>query len=205
MKKEKLHITYIMSGKMENMHSLSTSPILNPMCNIRCTIKGSVCEKCFSKRQFKRYKNQECFDINTKLLTAQILDMPKINSKYFRFEAFGDIINTIQVLNYFNMCYKNKETKFALWTKNPTIIKNAIDEFKIIKPKNLQIIGSSFFINKIMYTLFDYQFIDKVFTVYTKEYIKDNNIEINCDNKKCYDCKKCYNKNNIKFINERLK
>jgi hypothetical protein len=33
---------------------------------------------------------------------------------------------------------------------------------------------------------------DKVFTVYTKQYVKENNIDINCGGKKCKDCLLCY-------------
>ena len=78
------------------------------------------------------------------------------------------------------------------------------------KPDNLIIIISSLFLNTqwnyetLPYSS-KYWFIDKIFTVYSKKYINDNNIQVNCGSKKCLDCKLCYTKNSIKFINEILK
>jgi hypothetical protein len=67
------------------------------------------------------------------------------------------------------------------------------------KPENLIIIKSSKYLNDISLSL------GKVFTVFTKEYIKENNVSINCGDKKCIDCLICYTQNNTKFINEKLK
>ena len=50
-----------------------------------------------------------------------------------------------------------------------------------------------------------YWMVDHLFTVYDKDFIKNNNIEINCGAKSCLGCKKCYIDNNIFYINEQLK
>ena len=87
---------------------------------------------------------------NQRILTGSVLPLdmlPTINAIYFRFEAFGDLNNDIQVINYFNMCYKNPRVKFALWTKNPDFIEAAIAQ-GYAKPENLNIVLSSLFINK---------------------------------------------------------
>ena len=50
-----------------------------------------------------------------------------------------------------------------------------------------------------------YDFIDKIFTVYDKDYISAHDVSINCGAKSCLTCHKCYVKSKIKYINEKLK
>lgn len=201
-----LHFTIKHSGKMSGMVSISTSVTTNKRCEKNAQIKGSICEKCFASKQMKVFPNMENPMVeNQKILTSSVLPidiLPTINNLYFRFEAFGDLNNATQVKNYFNLCYKNPRTNFALWTKNPNYIADAIsDGYK--KPENLNIVLSSLFINKERKKTFD--FVDKVFTVYDPEYIKKNNININCGARNCFDCGLCYEKNGVDIINEKLK
>lgn len=201
-----LHFTTNHSGKMSGMVSISTSVTTNKRCEKNATIKGSICEKCFASKQMKIFPTMENPMVeNQRILTTSILPieiLPTINNLYFRFEAFGDLNNDIQVMNYFNLCYKNPRTKFALWTKNPDYIATAIKKgYK--KPDNLNIILSSLFINKERKTKYD--FVDKIFTVYDPQHIDENNVNINCGAKSCFDCALCYEKNDVKIINERLK
>lgn len=198
------------TGKMTGIQSLSTSVLLNKQCQKNASVAGSVCQKCYAIKQLKRYSNlDKKLERNTALLTTSVLPveaLPVITSLYFRFEAFGDLNNAIQVVNYFNICKKNKYVHFALWTKNPRFIDQAIKEYNIKKPKNLNIIYSSLFLNKPVKAIRDkYNFIDKVFTVYDPETIKNNDIVINCGSRSCIDCLKCYNKNKITEISEKLK
>jgi hypothetical protein len=44
-----------------------------------------------------------------------------------------------------------------------------------------------------------------VFTVYDKAYSKQHNVEINCGARNCLTCHKCYEHNDIFFVNETLK
>lgn len=202
-----LHITKEHTGKMEGMQSLSTCCQSNPNCEKFSKVEGSVCQKCYAMRMCKMYKNlAPCLEKNAKVLSEVILDkseLPQINASFFRFEAFGDLINETQVKNYFNICKLNEDTHFALWTKNPKLIQNVIDE-GINKPSNLKIIVSSLFLNKVAeYDHMD--FIDKVFTVFTKDYIDEHDIQINCGKKKCIDCRLCYKDNAVRYINEQVK
>lgn len=201
-----LHFTTKHSGKMEGMVSISTSVTTNERCAKNAKIPGSICEKCFAAKQMKVYPSMEnCMVENQRILTSSILDvekLPYINNLYFRFEAFGDLNNEIQVINYFNICYKNPGVKFALWTKNPDFIQKALD-MGYTKPENLNIILSSLFINKERKNTFS--FVDKVFTVYDPDFIETNGIEINCGARNCFSCGLCYNKNNVTVINEKLK
>ena len=203
-KMSRLHITDKHTGKMEGMQSISTSCKTNPYCAEHAKVKGSVCEKCYAQRQMKMYKQMSpCYERNAEILTKSILEddeLPVINAAYFRFESFGDLINVNQVVNYFNICKKNPDVHFALWTKNPMLIKPVADQ----KPDNLQIILSSLFLNEKA-DISKMPFIDKVFTVYDKETIEKDNIDINCGARSCLKCHKCYVKNDIININEKLK
>ena len=205
-----VHYTLNHQGKMTGMMSLSTSCTCNTYCKERSENKNTVCSHCYAQRQMKIYKNLEkCLVKNTEILAGRVLDnreLPVINALYFRLEAFGDLNNITQVINYFNLCKKNPGVRFALWTKNLWLIENVINHAHINKPKNLNIIYSSPFLDESNEKIFVfYQFVDKVFTVYDKEFIKKNDIEINCGAKNCLSCAMCYKKNKIKFINEKLK
>lgn len=200
----KLHITTNHTGKMLGMQSLSTSCKTNKNCARNAKIKGSVCEKCYAQRQMKMYKNMSaCFERNADILTTKILTeegLPLINACYFRLEAFGDLHNETQLINYFNICKKNPDVHFALQTKNPQIVKEVADQ----KPKNIVILVSSLFINKPI-NIETMPYIDKVFTVYDTETIKNENININCGARNCLKCHRCYKKTGSKYINEKLK
>lgn len=201
-----LHITQRHNGKMTNMQSLSTSCMGNDTCAKLAQVEGSVCQKCYANKMMRMYRHMnECFSKNAEILANINLEehrelIPQINASYFRFEAFGDLINEQHLKNFFTICNANEDTHFALWTKNPQIIANVIKE-GISKPDNLQIIVSSIFLNTP--AEFTHTFIDKIFTVYDKQH-KDDAV-INCGKKKCIDCKLCYRKNNVKYINELLK
>lgn len=207
-----IKITKKMSGKMEGMLSLNTSCLTNPNCQAFSKIEGSVCQKCYANKLLSYRQNvSECFEKNAFELTTRILNNEEINKyfrfyniNFFRFEAFGDLINNIQLVNYINISKANKNIRFALWTKNINIINDVFSKIK--QPRNLQLVLSSLYINKKL----DENTIKapanyKVFTVYDKKFIKDNNIIINCGAKKCALCEICYKKNNVKYINEKLK
>lgn len=207
-----IHFTTKHSGKMEGMVGLSTSVKVNHLCNCRKNIKGSICEHCFAETMNNQYGKsfQDCFIRNTKLLTENIIpvsEMPLLNVAFFRFESFGDLNNDIQVINYFNLCSANKNTRFALWTKNPGLIAMAIRKgYK--KPSNLNIGLSSMFVNKVADPS-RFPFVDFVFTVFTAEFAAENNVNVNCGAKQCLSCLKCYkgmNRNKtVVYINEILK
>lgn len=201
-----LHFTTNHSGKMSGMVSISTSVTTNERCAKNAAIKGSICEKCYAAKQMKIFPFMEKPMVeNQRILTSSIIDpelLPTINNLYFRFEAFGDLNNATQVKNYFNICYKNPRVKFALWTKNPDYIAEAIAD-GYAKPDNLNIVLSSLFVNKERKS--PYSFVDKVFTVYDADTISREGIEINCGARSCFDCGLCYEKNDVRDIREKLK
>lgn len=202
-----LHITKDHTGKMKGMQSLSTSCKQNPFCEARSRIKGSICEKCYAQMMMKMYKQLDpCMARNGEVLSSHVLkdeELPNLNIAYFRLEAFGDLLNETHIINYFNICKKNPDTHFALWTKNPGFIKAAIENGNE-KPDNLQIVLSSPFINRKVDSS-KWGFVDKTFTVYDKEFISQNGIETNCHGKNCLECKLCYKDNGVTEIREQLK
>lgn len=193
------------TAKMETVISLSTSPLCD-LCTKRANNKNSICANCYSRKMMKRFRNlSEMLKRNDEILKHNLLETVPDLSKYsiVRFEAFGDIETEIQVLNYFAIAENNETTDFALWTKNPWIVEKAINEYDLVKPGNLKIIGSSWMLNKPMvdyYKTFD--FIDNVFTVYN-----DKTVTINCGGLSCKDCGyKCYTGTHTNFeINEFIK
>ena len=201
-----LHFTTNHSGEMSGMVSISTSVTTNERCQKNAQIKGSICEKCFAAKQMRVFPSMEKPMVeNQRILTSEVLPagkLPTINNLYFRFEAFGDLNNAVQVKNYFNICYKNPKVKFALWTKNPDYIAEAIAD-GYAKPENLNIVLSSLFVNVERKNPFP--FVDKVFTVYDPDHIEKENIDINCGARNCFDCGLCYEKNGVQIINEKLK
>jgi protein gp37 len=201
-----LHFTTNHTGKMSGMASISTSVCMNERCKKNASVPGSICSKCYAATMARRFPGMDApLAQNQRILTGSVLPeelLPVINVLYFRFEAFGDLNNDIQVINYFNICKKNPSVRFALWTKNPDYIAKAIKDGHE-KPENLNIILSSLFINKEGKTR--YEFIDKIFTVYDPAYINEHNIEINCGARNCFECGLCYNKNDVRIINEKLK
>lgn len=216
MKKEKFNLITTHSGKLAGIPSISTSSLFNVNCKKRACLQGAICSKCYSNfYQSIRIGLRKKLEKNTELLINRLLTNKEIDNLdiytlFFRFESFGDLINVIQFENYCNIAKYFRQTTFAIWTKNPHIISEYVKKGGKI-PKNLVIGLSSIFINEkmndnIVAFYEKYFHIDFVFTVYDKQYIKDNNININCGAKKCAKCQNCYkhHKETV-YINEKLK
>lgn len=202
-----VHITTNHNDKMEGMLSLSTSTLLNEFCQAYAKSVDNICHYCYAQKMMKRFSNLEkALAKNHEVLTSRILEddeIPFLNCAFFRFEAFGDLSNATQFINYMKIAKMNPHCNFAIWTKNPFIMASVFHK-GYEKPQNMIIILSSLKLNtQADDTLF--KFVDKVFTVYDEETIETNNVEINCGGKKCATCLLCYKHNDIKFINEKLK
>lgn len=203
-KKTGIRFNMNMSGKMAGINCLSTSNIINPFCAARKKDPNSICSKCYADTTCKRYSALNVNMIkNTEILTTTLFDiseMPMINASIFRLEAFGDLINKTQCINYFRLCKANPNVRFALWTKNPGIVRQAIKTEE--KPDNLVILLSSAKIGvKIDASIFP--FIDKTFTVYRKNEMTED--KINCGARSCLACQRCYSKDTENDIREYLK
>lgn len=195
-----------MSGKMQGIPSISSSCLANPICLKRMLDGDSICAHCFAETTLKRYSDcgKNCLS-NTYLLTESILEnelLPRfVNVAIVRIESFGDVANVTQAINYCNICKVNPYVTFAWWTKNVSIVAKAFDI--VGKPENVILVESSPKVNKAVEPSSHY--VDKVFTVYDKQYIIENNIDINCGARCCATCRRCYNKNTESKVSEQLK
>lgn len=212
-------------GKMTNVMTLTTCATINMNCIKRSKIVGAVCEYCFAIESLGWKESvRKAYEKNTYILTNTILDDYTINCivklciyfniKYFRFESHGDLNNKIQLINYFNIsrALESIGVKTALWTKELLILKSievlykntGLKEYQ--KPENMTIIASSLFLNDNNLSI-ECAYVDKVFTVYTYDYIIENDININCGSRDCFGCGLCYAKieNGSYYVNECLK
>lgn len=213
-----------MTGKLKNIRSIGTSVIYNARCKARALNPNSICHYCYAAAQLATSRGRNLalkLERNTLLWCSEIIPvelMPVINDRIFRFESFGDLINTIQFINYIHMARRNPKTMFSIWTKNPDIMQLVFKMTAETKPENMVIIFSDETVNgsgqkRINAILKKYTFIDKVFTVYRPDYVKEHkNIIINCrqpgnyTDKICITCNNsCYEKNNTVYVNEIIK
>lgn len=204
-------------GKMSGVVSFSTLCDMNPRCIERMKAGNSICAHCFAHTQLKRQATHRAkLARNTSVITASLYSasyFPIIDGfKQFRLESFGDLINPIQAANYMTWVSVNKHMSAALWTKNPDIAFDAIAKLGAAKPANMNIVYSSPALNtpasnvRRLYILPDgAPMIDKIFTVYTPEYIKEHSIAINCGARSCKACRRCYRKNTAVDVREKLK
>ena len=210
-----LEITCQHTGKMEGIDSLSTSVLLNPNCQRNQQHRGSICAHCYAETLAQMYKGLGArIDRNTQILTSRILPMSEIpdlgDREVFRLEAFGDLNNEIQLQNYINIAIKNPTVQVTLYTKMYNLVRQYFKTHE--PPENFTLIISSFYVNKpinlnFMKVLGKFrQGQLKSFTVYDKEFIKNNpSLKINCGARLCNGCRICYLKNNIEEVNEILK
>lgn len=206
MKTQKLlHVTEQMSGKMEEMSSISTSSLDNPFCIKMSKNPNAICAECYSNDLLKMYKTaRNRFKLNADYLSSTIHpvdDMPRLNKRAVRFNAFGELINYEHFVNLMNICRKNPDVTFTLWTKLHGIVHKGIRDWG--KPKNLILIYSSPITNvrgKLP------QHFDKVFTVYDDTKKLPRGQKINCGETRCIDCMACYTLSDRKtYINEMVK
>lgn len=206
-----LSVSQGLTGKMSGIPAVTSSMLCNENCQAFMNIKGSVCEKCYTKKYLSARPNSEkCYRENTDLLSSSLIpikQLPFINAALCRLESFGDITNTTHLQNYINLIRKNNHCMFSLFTKNYTVVFNYFKEHK--QPRNLSLVISSLMLN----TPFDITTISqlpltnvKIFTVYTKKYADKNGIPVTCGKNRCIDCQRCYKRNKAPiYVSELLK
>lgn len=202
--------------KMRDMLSLSTSVRENKFCQARAANPNSICAHCYAETNCKMHPDlARKLKRNTDFLCGYELkpeDIPVINAAYFRLESFGDLNagkgGEIQFKNYLKICERNPWVHFAIWTKNPMVMRKVFAK-GIRKPENLVIVYSSPKLNSAVsmrQMKAAYPFIDKIFTVYDSNTIKKRKVHINCGGNYCMGCLRCYHRDNGEdIINEKKK
>lgn len=205
-----IHFSDSMTGKMENVHGISTAVTENPHCRELAKNPLYICHECYAAEYLKVKKEPEkAYIRNGRILQNAIISKefwPYIFSDLFRIESFGDCANATQATNYLNLAFKNSDENntciFTVFSKAMAFYAMAIKQTG--KPENMIFVQSSPCLNKAIKPAFN--FIDKVFTVYTKEYAAEHGIKITCGGYKCIFCRACYKKTgSVQYVNELLK
>ena len=202
-----VYVSDYMTGKMAGVPSISTSVLYNPICESRRKCGDSICAHCFAAATLNQYKAAGAHaKENFELLTSRILEKSELpifgNVRFVRIESFGDVANETQAVNYANIALNNPGVIFGWWTKNVKIVAAAFDSIGG-KPSNVILIESSEKVNVEKAPSSEY--VDKVFTVYDKKYIRENGVEINCGARSCVACQRCYTKGTACKVHEVLK
>jgi hypothetical protein len=190
-----------MSGKLEGLKALNTSPNQNEFCQRMQQNNQAVCSECFSQRMIDGYrKNCEPAWLNNGDILSQCIlpdvTLPMINAAYFRYSAHGELINDNHFINLIHIAQRNPHCTFGLWTKRRDIVNRVLGEMSL--PDNLIMIFSEPRINAKPRPAPAH--FHKTFTVITD----DNPTPVNCGIKQCLSCLNCYSKDGPEIIVERL-
>lgn len=196
-------------GKMEGIASISTSTINNEFCRFMSG-HDFICAHCYGNRLEKRYlsknPNSNMYFNNSQILSSNYIGVSEIANimnqihdyRYIRLHAIGELINMTHLDNFIRIAHSIPNKIFGLWTKRIDLVRKLTSP----KPDNLILIYSTPKINNPNQNIPDK--FDKSFSIYTQNFIEENNITINCA-KKCFSCLKCYSCHSDRFINELLK
>jgi hypothetical protein len=199
------------TNKMEGMVSINTSTVKNPFC-IKAAKTDTVCKICYARKLEAFYGHGNgyigSYKDNGELLSKGLLSNEDVAAvikklskfKMVRFHAFGELINVVHLYNYLKIVEAAPDKTFALWSKRVDLMRKLDSK---LKPKNLITIYSTPRIDVIKPVI--PKGFDKVFTVYSRKFAKDNDIDINCGAKKCFTCKRCYSFDGPTYINELIK
>jgi len=199
-----IHISK-MTGKLEGFQAISTNTVTNEYCNKQYNKKdpNNICTFCYSQEMLKTFRKNmaPALQRNTDLLPSKVLHpdaLPVINSAFFRFNAHGELINEINLINYVNIAIKNPHCNFTLWSKRYDIIAAYFKDHD--KPKNFILVYSTPKINHILETVPKY--FDKTFNTVHESLHQDRQ---NCTGQKCKDCLMCYKLDTGSVIVEKVK
>ena len=195
-----IHITKG-SGKMTGVYSINTSTLKNTFCQ-KMAKGNTVCKSCYAGRYEKLRPNiTKAFLKNEEVLLSKDFQPEPLSFKFVRLHSYGELHNTLHFTNYLKLAEYNPNTIFSLWSKRKSIIQGFISKGGIIPTNVILIYSNPLLDNPIKRVPKGF---DKVFNVFTKEYIEKEQIVINCK-QSCIDCQLCYSLNNVKVINEKKK
>lgn len=212
-------VVSVLSGKLEGFYAVSTSVLMNPICQARAKCEGCICKDCYAAAGASRWKllaqslETNYLILNNFLLDKEVLStipVPSTNGKA-RIESHGDVASEICAINHTRMVDSHPHLMWGLWSKNLEFYRDVFETEG--KPDNMIFIASSPMENVVM-ELPDWakKYVDHVFTVFTEEYAKANAIAINCGtweghdlDHRCKNCMKCYTKGNTDYYLNELK
>lgn len=200
-----------LSGKLEGFYAISTSVLMNAICQARAKVKNSICALCYAALNIQRKATltqaleTNFIILNTFLISEEawkVLAIPSTNGMA-RIESHGDVATEICAINYVRIVASHPWLTFAVFTKNVELYKNVFETEG--KPSNMIFIASSPIINEVMdIPEWAVEYVDHIFTVYEEEYAREHGIVINCGtweghdlDHRCSTCMKCYDKQNV--------
>jgi hypothetical protein len=153
-------------NKMDKMLSLNTNPFDNPFCiamnGVGCQQKACngahkiICGDCYSITTMSRAASARWhFNNNLAILSRGIIcesQMPSFAPSYpasggdremVRFNAEGELINNIHLINLINIAASNPKTTCTLFTKRWDILDDVINNCGYWPPTNMPIIYSN--------------------------------------------------------------
>ena len=210
-----------LTGKLEGFYSVSTNVLMNQLCQARAKDCKGICKDCYAAAGVNRF-GYLCMalEINHLILNNFLiceeawstLQLPSTNGK-FRIESHGDTASSTCAINYLRIIKSHRFLDVSIWSKN--IAHYRVAFAKEGKPSNCTFIYSSLYVNEVAEVPDDMvEYVDHVFTVFTKKYALENHIEINCGkydenlemiDQKCRTCMRCYIKGTEFYINELIK
>lgn len=204
--------------KVDKGVSISTYKGFNDNCKVYAKNENYICSKCYvDKCKFPTLVNklkENTYNLTKRALTdAEIQDAVdtlgrKRKIKFFRFEAFGDVINALQVENYLRLSQAIDEQLYlpqALFTKRPYLWYDGFKKYG--KPDTLKAVYSVPLINGLdaVMPMFVQLYFDKIFIVVTPEYERENGVIVTCGGRDCKGCMRCYRDTPEAYVIERLK
>lgn len=195
-------ITYDHSGKMENIFSVN-GDLNNNFCDNMRKNEKSICNSCYVVKLpwYKSLLGKYTKAIIFQKKIIPVADMPIITGYDIgRFNAFSELHNVTEAINFLHFAIANNHINMALWTKRIDLVYKAFLKTGYNKPENLNIIYSDPIINgsgnatNILekYYINGKRLIDRVFIVVSLDYAVKHNLTINC-HRHCYTCgDSCY-------------
>ena len=189
-----------MTGKLEDMWALSTSVLMNPICQCRAKDPECICHDCYACTSASKYSTiTQALETNHHILNDFLIPETAWAALHFpttngdaRIEWAGDVASITCARNYLRIIKTHPWLNFGVWTKNVNIWIHAF-ELESGKPKNMKFIVSSPYVNRPVEIPEEWlPYVDHRFTVYTKEYAEAHGIVINCGGRKCVICRNCY-------------
>jgi len=203
-----LHLSNL-TGKLERIRAISTNTLTNHYCNVMHTVKDDsiICTKCYSWAMLQGFRKNVAIATqrNSDILSKTLIpydDVEVIKDDIFRFNAHGELINTMHFKNLVNIARKNPDCTFALWTKRKNLVARYFKHWRnaINKPSNLILIYSNPRIDKLMTR--PPKWFDKTFNnVSPQNFVRLQN----CTGQKCNNCRICYTHNPLNRIVEGVK
>lgn len=208
-----------LTGKLEDYYAISTSVLMNPLCQGRAKCDNCICKDCYAAAGVSRFSGlAQAVETNYLILNNFLLDeevlstvaIPSINGEA-RIEAHGDSASEICSINYNRVVKGHRHLTFGVWSKNLKFYQAAFEAEG--KADNMVFIASSPIVNKVMEIQEDCKwFVDKIMTIFTEEYAREHNIQINCGtwdtgalDHRCKLCHRCYDLQNKEFYINELK